>query len=53
MGSAVSEDISQDRRITGIVDFEINGVSDIIEKGFEAGITITFGGLFGALGEPG
>jgi hypothetical protein len=35
------------------VDLEINEVSDIIETGFEAGVTVAFGGLFGSFGEPG
>jgi hypothetical protein len=32
---------------------KIDGISDIIEKGLEAGIAIAFSGLFGSFGEPG
>jgi len=31
----------------------INRVFDVIEKGFEAGITVAFGGLFGSVSELG
>jgi hypothetical protein len=48
--TAGSEYFSQDRRVTGIWDLKIDGVADIIEKGFEAGVAVSFGGLFGSLG---
>jgi hypothetical protein len=35
------------------VQLEINGIFDVIEKGFEAGVTVALGGLLGAFGEPG
>jgi hypothetical protein len=35
------------------VHLEINGIFDVIEKGFEAGITVALGGLFATLGYPG
>ena len=47
------EDLSQDRRVAGILNFKINSVADVIEKGFEAGVTIVLGGLVVAFGEPG
>ena len=53
MRPAVSENLLQDRCVTGIVGLEIIGVSDTVEKSFEAGIAVSFSGLFSALGEPG
>jgi hypothetical protein len=35
------------------MDLVINGISDVIEKGFEVGIAISFCGLFSSFGEPG
>jgi hypothetical protein len=35
------------------LEIKIDGISDVIEKGFEAGIAIAFSGLLGPLGEPG
>ena len=35
-----------------IWDLKIYGVADAIEKGFETGVAVTLGGLFGSLGEP-
>jgi hypothetical protein len=35
------------------VQLEINGIFNVIEKSFEAGVTVAFGGLFGTFGEPG
>jgi len=35
------------------LDLKINSVADVIEKGFETGIAVSFGGLFGSFGEPG
>jgi hypothetical protein len=35
------------------LDLKINSVADVIEKCFEAGVTVAFGGLFGAFGESG
>ena len=39
--------------MTRVEDLKINGVSNIVEKGFEAGIAISFGCSFGSFGEPG
>ncbi len=33
------------------MNVKIDGVADVIEKGFDAGITVALGGLLGALGE--
>jgi hypothetical protein len=44
---------SQNGRVTWILELKIDGISDVIEKGFEAGIAVSFSGLFGPLGEPG
>jgi hypothetical protein len=46
------EYLSQDRCIAGILNLKINGVTDVIEKGFEAGVAVSFGGLFVSFGEP-
>ena len=35
------------------MDLVIDGVANIIKKGFKAGITVAFGGLFGSLCELG
>jgi hypothetical protein len=35
------------------VHLEIHGIFDVVEKGFEAGVTVALGGLFGSFGEPG
>jgi len=35
------------------LDLKIDGISNVIEKGFQARIAVAFGGLFGAFGEPG
>jgi hypothetical protein len=35
------------------LDLVIDGVANIIKKGFKAGITVAFGGLFGSLCELG
>jgi len=35
------------------LDFKIDGIANVIEKGFEARIAVVFGGLFGTFGEPG
>ena len=48
-----SEYLSQDRRVVGILNFKINSVTNVIEKGFEAGVTIALGGLIVAFGESG
>ncbi len=49
----IFEYFPKNRRITGIVNLIVDGISDVIEKGFEAGIAIAFGGLFGSFGELG
>jgi hypothetical protein len=35
------------------LEVRINGIFDVIEKGFEAGISVSFGGLFGSVSELG
>ena len=50
MRAAVLEDLSENRSITWIVHFEINGIFDIIEKGFWTGVAVALGGLFGTFG---
>ena len=47
------EYLFQDRRVTGIFDLKIDGVAYVIEEGFEAGVTVAFGGLFGSFSESG
>ena len=47
------EYFSQNQRATGVLDPKIDSIADVIEKGFEAGVAVSFGGLFGLLGEPG
>ena len=45
--------LSQNGRVAGISDLVIDGISNVIEKGFEAGVTVAFCGLFGPLGKTG
>jgi len=45
------EYFSQDRRVAGILNLKIDSVADLIEKGFEAGVTVSLGGLIVAFGE--
>jgi hypothetical protein len=35
------------------LDLVIDDVSNVIEKGLEAGIAVAFGGLFGSVGKSG
>jgi hypothetical protein len=35
------------------LNLKIDGVADVIEKGFETGVTVSFGGLFVSFGESG
>jgi hypothetical protein len=51
--TAGSKYFSQNGSIAGILDLKIDGVADVIEKGLETGIAVSFGGLFGSFGEPG
>ena len=51
--TAGSKYFPQNGRVAGILDLKINSVADVIEKGLETGIAISFGGLFGSFGEPG
>jgi len=37
---------SQNRGVTGILDLKIDSVANVIEKGFETGVSVSFGGLF-------
>jgi hypothetical protein len=53
LGTLGPEYFPQDRSVTGILDIKIDGVANVIEKGFEPGVTVSFGGLFGSLGESG
>ena len=43
----------QNRRVTRILDLKIESISNVIEKSFETGVAIAFGGFFGCLGKPG
>jgi hypothetical protein len=49
----VFEYFSQNGCVTWIQDVGINGIFDEIKEGFEAGITIAFGCLFGSVSEFG
>jgi hypothetical protein len=35
------------------LDLKIDGVADVIEKGFETGVSVSFGGLFVSFGKSG
>jgi len=35
------------------LDFKIDGVADVIEKGFKTGVAVSLGGLFVSFSEPG
>jgi hypothetical protein len=49
--AAGSKYFSQNRRVAGILDIKVDCVADVIEKGFETGVAVSFGGLFGSLGD--
>jgi hypothetical protein len=51
--TAGSEYFSQNGRVTGIFDLKIDSVSNVIEKGLETGIAVSFGGLFVSFSEAG
>jgi hypothetical protein len=51
-GAFFSEYFSQNGGVTGILDLKIDGVANVIKKGFEAGVAIALGGLIVALSEP-
>ena len=53
LGALVLEDFFQNWCVARVLDLKINGVADVIEKGFKTGVAVTFGGLFGAFGESG
>ena len=40
----------QNRCVIRILEFKIDSISDLIEKGFETGVAVAFGGFFGSLG---
>jgi hypothetical protein len=48
-----SEYLSQDRGVARVFDLKVASVADVIEKGFEARVTIALGGLIVAFGESG
>jgi hypothetical protein len=48
-----SEYFSKNWGIAGVLDLKIDCVLNVIEKGFETGVTVAFGGLFGSFGESG
>jgi hypothetical protein len=52
MRALFSEYLSQYWRVAGVLDIKIDSVADVIEEGFEAGVTIALGGLIVAFGEP-
>jgi hypothetical protein len=35
------------------LDLKVDGVTNVIEKGFETGVAVSFGSLFGSFGESG
>ena len=39
------EYLSQDRRVARVFDLKVDSVANVIEKGFEAGVTIALDGL--------
>jgi hypothetical protein len=47
--TAGSKYFPQNRRVTWVLDLKIDSVADVIEKSFETGIAVFFGGLFGSL----
>lgn len=47
------EYFSQNQRVAWILDLKIDGVADVIEKCFETGVAVSFGGLFVSFGESG
>jgi len=51
--AAGPEYFPQNGCVTRVLDLKINGISDVIEKGFEARVTIAFSGLLGSFSEPG
>jgi len=51
--TAIPKYFSQNRRVTGVLDLKIDGVADVIEKGFETGVAVAFGGLSVSFSEPG
>jgi hypothetical protein len=51
--TAGPEHFPQYRRVAGILDLKVDGISDVIEEGLEARIAVSFGGLFGSFGESG
>jgi hypothetical protein len=51
--TAGSKYFSQNWGVTGILNLKVDGVANVIEKGFEAGVTVALGGLIVAFGEPG
>jgi len=48
-----SEYFSKNGGIAGVFDLKVDSVANVIEKCFEAGVTVTLGGLLGTFGEPG
>ena len=48
-----SEYFSKNGGIAGVLEFKIDRVADVIEKCFEAGVTVSFSGLIVAFGESG
>ena len=51
--TAGSKYFSQNLGITGILNLKIDGVADVIEKGFETRVSVSFSGLFVSFGESG
>jgi hypothetical protein len=47
-----SEYFSKNGGIAWVLEFKIDRVADVIEKCFEAGVTVSFSGLIVAFGEP-
>jgi hypothetical protein len=49
----ILEYFSKDWCVAGIVDFVIDGISDVIEKCIGTGVVVVLGGMFGSLGDLG
>ena len=48
-----SEYFSQNGGIAGVFDLKVDSVANVIKKGFETGVAVSFCGLLGSLGESG
>jgi len=51
--SLFPEYLSENRSVAGILNLKVDSVTNVIEKGFKAGVAIALGGLIVAFGESG